>query len=56
MGKLSTKRQRNTQLLGKIDQNSIEKLALYPENKSLVRDTKTFFSRPKTEPLRIFHF
>ena len=56
MGKLSTNGQRNTQLLTHLDQNSIEKLALSPENRSLVRDTKTFFSSPKTELLRIFHF
>ena len=56
MGELSTNRQRNTQLLTHSDQNSIEKLALSPESKSLVIDTKTFFSRPKTELLRIFHF
>ena len=43
MGKLSTDRQRNTQLLTHLDQNSIEKLALSPENESLVIDTKTFF-------------
>ena len=34
MGKLSTDRQRNTQLLTHWDQNSIEKLALSPENKT----------------------
>ena len=56
MGKLSTNGQRNTQLLTHLDQNSIENLALSPENRSLVRDTKTFFSSPKTELLRIFHF
>ena len=43
MGKLSTNRKRNTQLLTNLDQNYIEKLALSPENKSLVSDTKTFF-------------